>query len=83
MFNMPIKEKMATMQQQKQLCIQQNELRKVQCQLATIIEPLQETALETRMTLIDTHVEIQKKLEEVKEKIVEHITTQTTAEVLD
>lgn len=83
MLTMPIKEKMATMQHQKRLHLLQDELSKVQHHRATFIEPLQETTLQTTMTLTDTHAEVQKILEDAKEKIVEHITAQTMANVLE
>lgn len=74
MLMIPIKEKMATMQQQKQLRLQQDELSQVQWQHAAFIEPLQETTFQTNMTPTDTHDEVQIFLEEAKEKITNYIT---------
>lgn len=83
MLTMHIKENMATMQHQKQLGLQQDEFSKVQFQHATFIEPLQEIVLQNNMTLTDTYVEVQKILEEAKEKIAEHITARAMADVLE
>jgi len=55
MMNVPIKEKMVTMQQEKQLRARQEALSKAQRLRATFIEPLQETILQTSMEITETH----------------------------
>lgn len=83
MITMPIKEKMATMQRQKQLRQQQDELSQVQRQWVTFIKPLQETTLQTSMTLTDTHAKVHKIIAEVKENVPDHISAQLMKDVLE
>lgn len=63
MMFMPIKEKMARMQEQKHLKAKIEELRKEQNHRATIIEPLQEITLQTSMEVSTSHSKVKHILE--------------------
>jgi len=83
MMLMPIKEKMAIMQDQKQLRAKKEELSKAQNHRATMIEPLQEIALQASMEVSVSHAEVKQILETSTEKYVEIISSHTLEEVLE
>jgi len=80
---MPIKEKMAKMQEQKQLKAKIEELGNEQNERAPVIEPLQEWTLQTNMEVVVSHSEVKKILEINTERIGDHISAQSIEEVLE